>query len=336
MYSIKFLLDSQQVKIFLSKKSKKYFPGCKILSCKAIPLKIHLIRGAVVVGYRLKLVSASGKIFEKKIIGKTEKEKSRIFNDYSTVKYLKNNGLDEIVAEPIDYIKSLNLYLYNFIPGYFLQKLSEEKREKDFLSKIRPAIETLKKIHSLKIKNYAFKKEKEDTGWKRSYKLIEKYWPTILSKVNFWIEKCIFFKEKNKKIFLSSQNRLTHGDFYSRNILICKRNIKLIDFSNSAIYDPINDISNFLINTELMLEYDFPEKYKKIMKKIEGIFIDNFFNRPQTSEEIIKINYFVFKNLIRIIASTARDEGGSAKNQRSEKTMAKLMMFGEEKYKNIL
>lgn len=336
MRSIKFLLDSRRAKIFLSEKSRKYFPGCAILDCKTAPLKIHLARGAAVIEYRVKLADASGEIFEKRIIGKTEKEGDGIFKDYSTVKYLKNHGLGEIVPDPIDYIKPLNLYLYNFIPGYFLQKLSEEKKEKDFLSKIPPAIEVLKKIHSLKIKNYAPKKEREEKEWIELYKLIEKYWPTILSRVNFWIEKCIFFREKNKKIFLSSPNKLTHGDFYSRNILICGENIKLIDFSSSAVYDPINDISNFLINAELMLEYDFPKKYKKIMEKLESVFVENFFNRSQANKDIIKGNYFVFKNLIRIIASTARDEGGDAKNKGSEKTMEKLMRFGEEKYKNIL
>lgn len=335
MDSIKSLLSEEKIRIFLIKRVNKYFPGSVLIDCKVKPLKVYLDHKTVVAQYFLKLKNEKGKIFEKIIVGKAEEEGAGVFNDYSTIKFLRKMGIEDIVPEPLDYIKSINLYLYNFVPGFFLQKLSEEKKDRDFLDKIPSAIKALKRIHEVEIKE---RKNNENEGkeWKRDIKLIKDYWPLIFDKTYSWIKDCRSFRKKNTNIFSPELYKMTHGDFYSRNILVDNKNIKLIDFSNSIVCDPLNDVGNFFINTELMLEYDFPYTYRQLMDELNDIFIRDYFLRAKTKEEELKINYFTLKNLIRIIAFAAMSEGSKKPRPKSSEVIEKLIRFGEEKYKNIL
>ncbi len=124
---------------------------------------------------------------------------------------------------------------------------------------------------------------------------------------------------------------MTHGDFYSRNVLITNGHLKLIDFSQSAIYDPLNDIGNFLINTELMFEYDFPKTFSNLMEELKESFFKNYFS----SIDEFKINYFILTNLIRITAFASISEGKLRTGNKLDPVMEKLLRFGKEKNKNL-
>ncbi len=203
----KFLLDEKWVEKFFKKKVPVFFPGKEFLFCRIEPIKIYPDYKVVVVKYNL---SIKGKrVLQKKVMMKAGRGLSGkgIKNDYLTVKFLKNTQFSGSVPSPLEYIPLYNGYLYHFIPGYFLQKLSVEKREKEFLLKIPPIARKLKKLHNIEIKK---KREVKEENYRRDIYFIKKRHPSISKEVLSWINK--------KKIDYSPS--ITHGDFYSRNILI--------------------------------------------------------------------------------------------------------------------
>lgn len=339
MKSIKILLNQKWAKDFFNKKIGQYFPKKKLISCKVEPLKIYLNYKSVVVKYHLELLDEKNNVSKKLIVGKAEKleENSNILNDYSTTKFLREQGLNDVVPKPIDYLPLFNLYLYEFIPGYFLQELSVKQKDQEFLDKIPDIIKSLKRIHEVKVKKkdkmIRQDKKQEEKQWQHNLKLVKQYFPAVLDKTLLWIKACQLLRNKHRKYFDDKAYQMTHGDFYSRNILININQIKLIDFSNSVIYEPLNDVGNFLINTELMFEYDFHNTYRLLMEKLKDVFFQNYFSQLRTEEQEFKINYFILTNLIRIIAATS-EENKKLSNQPSI-VMEKLIRIGEEKYNNL-
>jgi len=343
MKSIKLLSDKKWAEDFFSKRASRYFPGKRLVQCRVKPLKVYLDYKSVVAKYYLKLSDKKNNISEKYIIGKSETGRDiGILNDYSITKFLWERGLNDIIPKPIEYLPSFNLYLYEFVPGYFLQELSVKHKDREFLKKIPAVIKALIRVHKLRIrrKNEILRRGRktEEECWRRDLKLIKQYWPSVFDKVSLWIQACRFLKNKNKKYFSPGFYRMTHGDFYSRNIIIDNNQVRLIDFSDSSLYDPLNDIGNFLINTELMFEYDFRKNYRSLMEELQKNFFKNYFSQKIKPEQIFKINYFILINLIRIIAFAAMSEGDKKLPRQSSVVMDKLVRFGEEKYlilKNI-
>lgn len=337
MKSIKFLLNQRWARDFFSRKVDQYFPDKQLIGCKVEPLKIYLNYKSIVVKYRLKLSDKEKNISEKNIMGKAETgQKIDILNDYSVTKFLWEHGLSDIIPKPLEYLPSFNLYLYEFVPGYFLQELSVKHKDQEFLDKIPVIIKALIRVHKMKImkkdKILRRGRETEEECWRRDLKLVKQYWPSVSDKVSLWIQRCRFSKNKNKKHFNPELYRMTHGDFYSRNIIIDNSQVRLIDFSDSSLYDPLNDIGNFLINTELMFEYDFPKTYRSLMEELKKLFLKNYFLKKIKPEQIFKINYFILTNLIRIIAFAAMSEGDKKLPRQSSVVMDKLVRFGEEKH----
>lgn len=343
MKSIKFLLNQEWAKDFFSKKVNQYFPEEQLIDCNVEPLKVYLNYERAVVKYRLKLSDEGKNVSEKDIIGKAETgQDSDISVDYLTTKFLCDRGLNDLVPKPFEYLPLFNLYLYEFVPGYFLQELSVRHKDQEFLAQIPAVVKALKRVHETKVEKkdkiirWSGKPEKE--CWRRNLKLVKRHWPAMFDKTSLWTQKCRLLRDKRGRYFNAGLHQITHGDFYSRNILINNSQIRLIDFSNSSVYEPLNDVGNFLINTELMFEYDFPATYRRLMEKLKDIFFQNYFSQPITEEQEFKINYFVLTNLIRIIAFAAMSEGSQKLPNQSSIVMDKLIKFGEEKYlilKNI-
>jgi len=337
MKSIKFLLSRAWAKNFFNEKAGQYFLAKKLIDCEIKLLKVYFNYRRMVVKYRLKLLDKEKNIFEKEVAAKAEQGPSReILNDFLTTKFLWQRGLNDLVARPLEYLSSFNLYLYEFIPGYFLQALSNQRQDQKFLAQIPRLVKALKRFHQIEVTkkdNFVNQDRKSEArACRRELRLVKRFWPAGFDKISFWQRRCQFLRNKYEKYFLPEFHQLTHGDFYSRNILINNRQIKLLDFSNSSAYEPMNDLGNFLINTELMFEYDFPKSYPLLMKKLKTLLFQNYFSRPMTAGQEFKINYFVFRNLIRIIALVARSEASEKLPQRPGPTMEKLIRFGEAKY----
>jgi|GEM_PF-5216132 len=348
MKSIKLLLNQRWAKNFFNRRVPQYFPGNQLIDCRIKPLKVYLDYKSVVIKYKLKISDKKNNISEKELIGKAEqindrflksKKENGILIDYSTTKFLYEKGLKNMLAKPFDYLPSLNLYINEFISGYFLQELSMKHEEKEFLKKIPGIAKSLKRVHGIKIQKkdriIVKNQRQEEKELQKDLKLVKQYFPSALKEITLWIKKCRTFRNQNKKLFNIGSYKMNHGDFYSRNILINNDQVKLIDFSNSCLCDPLNDIGNFLINTELMFEYDFHNDYRQLMKELKNNFLKNYFFQPIIKGKESKINYFILTNLIRITAFAAMSEGSKKLPEQSNIVMEKLMSFGKEKNSNL-
>ena len=344
MKSLKLFLNKKWVLDFLKKRVNYYFPNFKLVDCKIDLFSIFLDYHRIVVKYYLRLQDKNGQLIRKTIVGKVQErmrgseQKSSIQTDYVITKFLSTHNFADIVPRPLDFIPNYNLYLYEFIPGHSLQELSIKYKSEKFFEKIEPIISIIKKIHRFKStssKVFKIEKDWEEEERQNNLQLMEKYYNFGFSKLLFLIKNCQGIKKRHSKYFGQKFYRLIHGDFYSRNIIISQNKIKLCDFSDSKIYEPLNDIGNFLINTELMFEYYFHGEYRSLMEKLKNLFEQYYFNRPINKAEKIKINFFVLTNLIRIIVSAAMSEGDRGLTKKKNELVEKLLKIGEEK-SNIL
>jgi len=346
----KILVDKKWAMIFFKKMKNRYFPRLELLDCEIKILKAYFNSHShrLTINYNLKLRDQKGRLIEKAIIGKSEKRKPStfiidqqkgIFIDYLVTKYLAEHGLKSIVPEAIDFIPALNLYLYSYVPGYFLQELSVKHQSNKFLEKIKPAVQVLKKIHNLKSIPEKLKLLKTQEWEKKQFqdylRLMGKYCSPGYSDLLFFIKKCHKFRSQYDQYFGPKFYCLTHGDFYSRNLIINQNRIRVIDFSDSKFYEPLNDVGNFLINIELMFEYDFHQTYRTLMKKIKERFFHHYFKRPISKIEKDKINYFILTNLIRITASTTMSEAKQGFKNKLTEVIKKLLRIGKEKCENL-
>jgi thiamine kinase-like enzyme len=350
MKSIKLLLDKTWAMNFFKKRASRYFPGLELLDCKINIMKVYVDYHShrLTVNYHLKLRDKKGGLVEKVIVGKSEKRKTSafvidkqngIFIDYLVTKYLAEHGLKTMVPEAIDYIPALNLYLYRYVPGYFLQELSVKHQGNKFLNKIKPAVQILKKIHNFKSISDGskfLKTQNRETKQCQDYlRLMHRYYNPGYSNLLFFVKKCHKFRSQYNQYFGSKFYRLIHGDFYSRNIIINQNRVRTIDFSDSKFYEPLNDIGNFLINTELMFEYDFHRTYRALMKKVKEVFCRHYFTRPISETEKAKIDYFILTNLIRITAFAAMNEANQGLANKPSVVIKKLLKIGQEKCKYL-
>ncbi len=185
MKSTKLLLNQKWAENFFSQRADKYFPNQRLVDCQPEAIKVYLNFKRVIVKYHLRFSDKNNNFSEVDIVGKAEKispfelKNSEIFCDYKATKFFQKKGLADIVPKPIDYLAALNLYLYEYVPGYFLQELSVKHQPEKFLELIPPLAKTAARIHLLKIsKNDKIikKTEKfEEREIKRHLKLIKQY-----------------------------------------------------------------------------------------------------------------------------------------------------------------
>lgn len=302
---IKRLLNEQQARKIFFPIIKKYFSGLK----KIDDFKIEILRNFLGkfrnLTVRYIFLLNFGKIKkEERILAKINTLALASKKWFEACKILKKRGFIEI-PEVLDYLPGFNTVLYREIKGESLQDLLGQKKISKILKVIPKIALTLKNFHFLKIKKLFIVKNKKEE--KREHQhwlfLIKKCAPRFAKRFKKIYYSLIRFKEKNKSLFLEEKDYiLTHGDFHFGNIILTNNGIKIIDFSETEIYDPLNDVASFLSQTESMLKYYFPKKFLIYQKKIENLFLRNYFNRKMKREEGTRINFFKVRNFLQIAA----------------------------------
>ncbi|MFN3301446.1 MAG: phosphotransferase [Patescibacteria group bacterium] len=299
---IKKFLDKDWVINLFNRKIKKYFPGAKIDD-----LEIEILRNFLGkfknLTIRYKLFLNFGRYKRKEnVLAKINALTTVPKRWFLVAKLLKKNCFKEIPVI-LDYLPSFNVVFYKEIKGKSLQDILQEKRISKIL-KIIPQIGLLlKKFHSLKIKDFPIIKnkkeeEKEHRHW---FFLIRKCLPSFekrMKKIYYSLKK---FRERNKNFFLKENDYiLTHGDFHFGNLILSGKKIKILDFSESDLYDPLNDVASFLAQTESMLRYYLPKKFLLYQKNIENIFLKNYFKKKIGKSEWIRIKFFKIRNFLQM------------------------------------
>lgn len=336
--SILALLDKNWVRKFLQKRFYKYFPKAKgLVDLKIKILKVFLDYRRVVVKYDLLLTGKRN--FRKAIVVKAEKkdgfpkESSGIKIDYLTNVFLKKHGLGHLTVRALEYYSPLQAFFYEPIDGDCLKQLSIDHLDKKFIKLIPQVAQAIKRIHNLKTRPRFLAQDnaREQKQYNRYLNLVKKNYPFGLKRFEKIIETCKTLRLEYKDYFIPENYCITHGDLHSGNIFIVNRQIKFLDFSDSAFYDPLNDLGCFFINTELMFEYDFHKNYRELIQKVKNLFCQAYFHRPLTDSENIRIHYYILTNLSRIISYVAFCEASYKTQTGRNQLLEKLIKIGEEK-----
>lgn len=302
---IKKLLEKNWMKRFFAKRIRKYFPKAR----KINDLEIEILRNFLgkfknlTVRYKLFL---DFKNYQKRenVLAKINALTLTPKRCFMVAKILeKNNFLD--IPLVLDYLPSFNTFFYKEVKGECLQDLLQKKEINKILKIIPQIAFLLKKFHSLKIKNFFIIKDKKEElkEYRHWLFLMRKCAPRFekrFKKIYYFLKN---FKEKNKEIFLKEKDYLlTHNDFQFGNIILSGKKIKIIDFSESDLYEPLNDVGCFLSQTESMLRYYLPKKFLIYQKRIENLFLKNYFGRKIKKEEEMKIRFFKIRNFLQMAA----------------------------------
>ena len=300
---VKKLLNEQQAREIFFPIIKKHFPGVK----KIDDLKIEILRNFLgkfrnlTVRYIFVLNFGKTKK-EEKILAKINALSLAPKKWFEACKILKKRGFKEI-PDVLGYFSSFNTVLYREVKGESLQDLLAKKKILEILKTTPQIAKLLKKFHSLKIKKFfVIKNKKEENREHRHWLfLIKKCAPRFakgFKKIYYSLKK---FKKKNEKIFLKEKDYiLTHNDFHFGNVIIDGKKIKILDFTETDLYDPLNDVASFLAQTESMLRYYFPKNFKNYQKKVENLFLKNYFKKELKEEEKKRIGFFKVRNFLQI------------------------------------
>ncbi|MCX7779228.1 MAG: aminoglycoside phosphotransferase family protein [Patescibacteria group bacterium] len=300
---IKKLLNEQQAKKILFPLIKKVSPRLK----KIDDFKIEILRNFLGkfrnLTVRYTFLLNYGKVKKReKFLAKINALSLAPRKWFEVSKILKKRGFKEI-PKILAYLPTFNTVLYQEVKGESLQHLLEQKKISKVI-KIVPQISLLlKKFHSLKIKKFFIKKDRKEEN--REYRhwlfLIRKCAPRFEKRFKKTFRLLKKFREKNKTSFLKEKDYLlTHGDFHFGNLILMNKKIKMIDFTESEIYDPLNDVASFLSQTESMLRYYFPQNFLIYQKKIENLFLKNYFRREVKKNEKIRIKFFKIRNFLQM------------------------------------
>ncbi len=302
---IKKLLNQEKVEKIIFPLLRKKFPSLKKIDSLEIEVLRNFLGKFKNLTVRYKLILNFGKRKKKmNLIAKINTLTLTPKRWYKVSQVLEKNYFRDI-PEVLGYLPKFNTVFYQEIKGISIQELLAEKRILKVLDLIPPIASLLRNFHSLKIKRFFIIKNKNEE--KREHRhwlfLIKKCAPKFLKRFKKIYYSLMKFKEKNQEIFLKEKDYiLTHGDFHFGNLILIDKKIKMIDFSESDLYDPLNDVGSFLSQTESMLRYYFPKKFLIYQRKIENLFLKIYFNRKLKSEEEKRIGFFKTRVFLQIAA----------------------------------
>ncbi len=347
----KILFNQKWAKNFVAKRLKKYWPNAKkIISLEIQVIKVFLGYLRFTLRYRVLFEDNLGEIKEKNIIVKAERKKKikwpprigLVQRDYLATAFLRRKNLKSLVPLPLEFNKRFHAYFYEEIAGENFKEylLGKSWRFSQFLRHIPGVMTALKKIHAIGQKpdyargNHREEIEKELGNW--SF-LIKKYYPAgaqrfgkiveIVSAIGIKYRKIIF----DKKIFC-----VTHGDFQNDNIIIGPdKKISFIDFSDSKFFNPLDDLSSFLVQSELHLKYVKSKIYQRLISQIRRTSYRNYFGRKIKPLEKLQIDFFSAKDILRIITFVSFTQKNWQIINDHSRMMDDLLSSAEKKVKNL-
>lgn len=322
------VLNSLWAKKFFKKRAKKYFPGAKF-----IDVQIKLVRNFrgkfrnLALKYLLTL-EIKGKKKTKLVRARIDTLHNNPARQYQFLKYLYSRGFKNTIARPLEYIPSLNMLLYEDLPGMPFQVLLEEHKNLQLLLRLTPQIaDWLKKFHKLKISSRNqfiardIKVEKKDR--RHWLFLMRKCAPEFYRPTKEILDHCWEIRLKNKAFLKPKHFSLAHGDFHWGNI-ISRNNKKIgvLDFSDSLLADPLEDAARFMTQTWSMFRYYAP-KQQALGQKIVEKFLKCYFKDSPNAEESVRLYYFATNSLMQMAAIQSLVETHEPAKQKSIKILLK-------------
>jgi thiamine kinase-like enzyme len=214
------------------------------------------------------------------------------------------NAGKKLISRPLSYFPKENLFIYEKTLGHSLASLIEDNKitsHKKLINLIVKAAKLLYSLHSLPKQHFA------NTNFINNYDISEqlfwfentlKNYSPINTKENFNLLNKLGQINNLYKSNKLTEKKFIHGDFQLQNLILNKNTIRLIDFDNAEINDPLIDVGNFINQIN----------YKGLLSKqataLRIAFLNNYLHyaKIKINKEIIKkINFYIIMGIIKNI-----------------------------------
>lgn len=272
------VLDKKYMETFFNKELGRFFPEFEKLTY--LKIKDHSATGfKKAIQYSIAYQDKNKKIIKKSLRGNIPSLRSnhraiianQILKNLDKIGFNKDNFQ---ANKPLDYFPKLRMMLYQSYPGIPLINLIIRKSpniDKD----IKNSAKWLIKFHNCqlkigKLRTYQQEKQEATLFLKKFYE----FFPDLVGDVKIILNKILKIKEslypkiKNEAVLL-------HNDYNPHNIIVNGDKIGAIDFANACRFDPLFDVSNFLIQIEAIFCYG-SVKDKSYLDRIRKIFLDQY------------------------------------------------------------
>jgi thiamine kinase-like enzyme len=288
-------IDSSFIDSFFKEKKNVFFPELRNKKIKKIKTK------QISPVWATNTCLARYQIFfddnTQRIVRGTAKTKSSKKNVWQIMNHLYSNvpvSKELSVPRPLDYLKEINLLLYQEVPGIPLVSILEKSSFSQKKESLKKAASWLGWLHKVTTNGSLPSAEFIGfTGYQKTYSEIKK------------IEPKIDFLPSQKIIELidgawNSEKTIIHNDFYPGNSVIGKKTFFGIDFDRAGLGPPLMDVA------ALSSFFDFSKRmwpYKMIKKESESlkeIFIEEYcsVNNLDTKETKNKIRLLIIKSFL--------------------------------------
>ncbi len=217
--------------------------------------------------------------------------------------WLSPNG-HKLISQPLGYFPQQKLYIYEKTLGRSLADLITNKNyqtKKNLTPLIKKSAQTMSILHKLPTKNFS------NIKFTNNYNISEQLnWfsnnikknKRFNNKKNITLLKNLLTLQAKVSRFRKNKYKFIHGDFQLQNLILYRNKLKLIDFDNAEINDPLIDVGNFLNQIN----------YKNILYK-NSIYLRRQFlatylklNNIKLDRDIItSLNFYIIMGIIKNI-----------------------------------
>jgi hypothetical protein len=288
-------IDPSFIDSFFKEKKNVFFPELKNKEIKEIKTKqISPVWAANTCLVRYQIFFNDN---TQRIVRGTAKNNSSKKNVWQIMNYLYSNVPDSeelSVPRPLDYLKEINLLLYQEVPGVPLVSILEKNSFSQKKDSLKKAASWLSWLHKVTIKEEIPSADFiGPVGYQKAYSEIKKIVPKINSLPS---QKTL---DSIDKVWVPEKT-IIHNDFYPGNSVVGKKTFFGIDFDRAGLGPSLMDVaalSSFFDFSKRM----WPHKMiKKESEKLKEIFVKEYcsINNLDSKETKEKIRLLIIKSFL--------------------------------------
>ncbi len=295
------LLDKDFITNLFGQRLTSFYPNFQeLVTVEFYTHKKHAGKNSmiVVVEYVLTYLSKDGTSEKMNLFASAHSDGSRVRAFYGQ-NYLYQHGFDQgkfLVGRPLFYLAEQYAFFYQAVLGRTLRKLIKQEIDLDFNRTLDLSAGWIKKLHSCSIEAghefIKFNVREMSPQPQRFIADLTAFFPEFGQRLDAAFARLSELQEKHKDLY---QAVLIHGDYHPENIIFKSSEldkIKVIDFTDLALGDPMVDLGSFIQQFDFMC-FEILDRKKINSFKInflESYFLEKFENID--IQYINRINFF--------------------------------------------